>query len=706
MPTPRLELIITRTADGATTATLHLHLAGRRAELAEDVPITIGDEGLRGLSSLPAAYGGALTNMIFVPALREAWQRALGSAEGSGEQLRVSLSLKGDDRLHALRWELLHDPLRGTPLAYREQVLLSRYLGSEHTGALRAATKPQLRAVIAVSAATGPGMASVDVAGEVERAVTGLGSIPATLIDGHEGRPRATLAALADALRGEVHILYLVCHGAIVQGQPMLYLERQPGEPALPIAGSDLVRQSADLARRPLLIVLASCRSAGDTYQVLATVGPQLARTGVGAVLGMQGDVPMELVATLIPRLFTELGRDGQIDRALAAARAALPADRPWWMPTLWMALNDGALWHTPDTAAVRGAGVFQVPYTVNPLFRGRDAELDQLAQALLSETSGTAAVLPALAGTGGIGKTQLASEFAHRYRDDFPGGVFWISMAQPESVAAQVAAAGGPGGLDLPGWSGLDFEGKIAAVRRAWNEPVRRLLVFDNLEDPQLLQEWRPTSGGARVLITTRRGVWTATSGVQAVRLATLARPESIRLLLTPRYGVQVETVLAEPAVAAEADAICMTVGDLPLALALAGAYLEQTPSLPLAGYRQRLAEALLVHPSLDAELEEGLPTRHATSVAATIALSYQQLDAAKSTDALALTLLQGMAYLAPIPIPQRLLVRLADRDPDDEGQAAEVDAPLRRLAVVGLVELLPESGVAMHRLTATFMR
>ncbi|NTU81952.1 MAG: tetratricopeptide repeat protein, partial [Chloroflexales bacterium] len=501
----------------------------------------------------------------------------------------------------------------------------------------------------------------------------------------------------------------------------VLYLERQAGEPALPIAGADLVHQIADLARRPLLIVLASCRGAGDTNQVLSAVGPGLARAGVGAVMAMQGDVPMDLVAALTPRLFGELSRDGQIDRALAAARSALPTDQPWWMPVLWMAVNDGALWQTPERAPVRGAGVFQVRYPMNPLFRGRDTELEQLAEVLLGEPIGPAAALPALAGTGGIGKTQLASEFAHRHRDDFPGGIFWINMAQPETVASQVAAAGGPGGLDLPGWSGLDFEGKIAAVRRAWNEPVRRLLVFDNLEDPHLLQEWRPTSGGARVLLTTRRGVWTATSGVQAVRLATLARHESIRLLLTPRYGAQVETVLAEPAVAAEAGAICEEVGDLPLALALAGAYLEQTPSLSLAGYHRRLAEMLLAHRSLEAELEEGLPTQHAASVAATIALSYNQITSsstpkqglsawvAKLTRAKpgeALRLLQRIAQLAPAPIPQRLLVRLAERDPNNESQASEVDAPLRRLATVGLVDLLDTGSVAIHRLIATFVR
>jgi hypothetical protein len=62
----------------------------------------------------------------------------------------------------------------------------------------------------------------------------------------------------------------------------------------------------------------------------------------------MRGAVPIALVEAFAPRLFAELERDGQIDRAVAAARAALPAALPWWLPTLWMAVRDGALWHEP----------------------------------------------------------------------------------------------------------------------------------------------------------------------------------------------------------------------------------------------------------------------------------------------------------------------------------------------------------------------
>jgi hypothetical protein len=362
MSTTDLELTIARAVDGATTADLRVTLPGRRADLAMGVPLDLDDTLLLSMATRPALYGASLSEMVFAPALREAWQRALGYAEGAGERLRLRLSLEGDDGLHAIRWELLRDPLRATPLAYRETVALSRYLGSDHLGPIHAAGRPQLRAVVAVSAAAGPGMAAVDVAGEVARARAGLGHIPATVLDGRAGRPGATLAALADALRGEAHILYLVCHGALAQGQPYLYLERPAGQPDRPIPGADLVRQIADLARRPLLVVLASCQGAGDTYHTLAAVGPQLARAGVGAVIAMQGDVPMELVAALTPRLFAELGRDGQIDRALAAARAALPADSPWWMPALWMAVSDGALWReeprAPQTSPAPDGGI------------------------------------------------------------------------------------------------------------------------------------------------------------------------------------------------------------------------------------------------------------------------------------------------------------------------------------------------------------
>ncbi|HET7077756.1 MAG TPA: hypothetical protein VFM49_09950, partial [Chloroflexia bacterium] len=99
--------------------------------------------------------------------------------------------------------------------------------------------------------------------------------------------------------------------------------------------------------------------------------------------------------------------------------------------------------YHLPATPS--SAPPFVVPYPRNPLFTGRDAELARLTEWL------DAGQCVAVVGTGGLGKTQLAAEYAHVARDRYPGGVFWLNMEKAEGIAGQVAALAGPGGLNLP---------------------------------------------------------------------------------------------------------------------------------------------------------------------------------------------------------------------------------------------------------------
>lgn len=352
----------------------------------------------------------------------------------------------------------------------------------------------------------------------------------------------------------------------------------------------------------------------------------------------------------------------------------------------------------------------FHIPHLPNPLFCGRDGEIAALAQMLVAEPEADdrARAVPALVGTGGIGKSQLAAEWAYRFRNAFPGGVFWIAMEDPKLIVAQVANCGSPAGLDLAGWAAMDIEQRAAAVRRAWQEPVRRLLIFDNLEEPKLLQTWRPRGGGARVLVTSRRMVWSAASGVVPLPLRSLHRASSVRLLLAPRAQANQDDVdqwLADPGIASAADAIAAEVGDLPLALALAGAYLEANPSISLAEYCKQLREHAHTHPSLNTALEEGLPTSHAESITTTIALSYEQLNPVDGRDTLARTLLLRAAQLAPEPLPRSLLARLAERDTADASQAMEIDTALRRLAALGLIDL-SATAISIHRLIGAYAR
>lgn len=371
-----VELSIDRRIDGTATVSMRVDLPHQRVDPVRDVPVNIDQPALTALTNDPDGYGAALAAMVFPPPLREAWREARGYADGRGEPLRIRLALDGDDALHAIRWELLRDPADSSPLAYSERTRLSRFLPTASYQPLQRVGRPELRAVVAVAnpAWLPRELAPLAVADEVARARRGLAELRTAVVDGQRGRPAATLPAIVDALRDGAHILYLICHGARIAGEPYLYLERESGEPERPIAAGSLAQTIARLERRPLLVVLASCRSAGDAYETLTAVGPRLAGDGVGAVIAMQGDVPLELVAELTPRLFAELRRDGQIDRALAAARSALPAGAPWWMPTLWMTVRDGALWHSaaghppgappqpPEaTAGALGAGAVQI---------------------------------------------------------------------------------------------------------------------------------------------------------------------------------------------------------------------------------------------------------------------------------------------------------------------------------------------------------
>ena len=130
-------------------------------------------------------------------------------------------------------------------------------------------------------------------------------------------------------------ILYLVCHGALIDGnKPMLYLVGEDGKTQA-VPGNDLVTRISDLDRPPRLVVLASCQSAGsgdDAHSndegALAALGPRLTETSVPAVVAMQGNVTIGTAAAFMQVFFKQLQMDGQIDRAMAAARGAV-SDRP-----------------------------------------------------------------------------------------------------------------------------------------------------------------------------------------------------------------------------------------------------------------------------------------------------------------------------------------------------------------------------------------
>jgi tetratricopeptide (TPR) repeat protein/transcriptional regulator with XRE-family HTH domain len=336
-----------------------------------------------------------------------------------------------------------------------------------------------------------------------------------------------------------------------------------------------------------------------------------------------------------------------------------------------------------------------RMPLTRNPLFVGRRPDLRAIAASLWSGRADAGGQVIAATGMAGLGKTQLLSEFVHRYGRYFAGGVFWLSFASPAEVPLEVAACGGRGYLGLrDDFASLSLEDRVTLVRAAWRDAVPRLLVFDNCEDEELLVEWRPPSGGCRVLLTSRRADWDPALGVQSLRLETLPRPESVALLRRFRPDLPAgETGLHD--VAAE-------VGDLPLALHLAGSFLhryraELGPSEYLAELRRpgAVAHVSLRGQGLAAELS---PTRHVQSVAQTFAMSHASLDCSDEIDRRARALLAGSAWLAPgEPIPRDVLLG------SGEERRWLADA-LARLDALGLVDA-PAEDVRLHRLVVDFV-
>src|SRR5215213_6891404 len=374
-----LELGLSRRDGGSYGLDLRFSQPGSDADIRpmRDGAVQIDAAQLSELAFDAEGYGRALSASLFAdPAVRAAFAQARSSAASLDVPLRLRLLVgPSAPELHSLRWETLRDPEDDAPLLNGEQILFSRYLNSGDWRPVKLRPKGELRALVAVANPSDLAkykLAAVDVAGELERARVGLGDIPVALL-GELERARAgpgdipvttlsadsqggftTLNNLAARLRDGFDILYLVCHGALVRGEPRIWLEDEAGATAV-VSGAELVQRLQELAERPRLIVLASCQSAGTGEDApgadgaaLAALGPRLAEAGIPAVLAMQGQVTMRTVAQFMPVFFRELQRDGQIDRAMAVARGAIRARDDAWMPVLIMRLKSGRIWYIP----------------------------------------------------------------------------------------------------------------------------------------------------------------------------------------------------------------------------------------------------------------------------------------------------------------------------------------------------------------------
>jgi hypothetical protein len=314
-----------------------------------------------------------------------------------------------------------------------------------------------------------------------------------------------------------------------------------------------------------------------------------------------------------------------------------------------------------------------------NPGFTGRDQMLADVRGALLG---GGRAVVQALAGMGGVGKTQLAAEYAYRFASGYDV-VWWIAAEQAALIGEQVAALGEELGCAGPD---TDLGGTQRAVLGELRRRDRWLLVFDNAESPEDLAPWLP-GGAGHVLITSRVRGWAEIAVPVGVDM--LARAESVAILRDRVPG------LAD----GEADLVAAALGDLPLAVAQAAGYLAET-GMPAGEY------AGLVGPRAAQLLGEGRPSSYPRPLAAATVLALDRLAAQNPAAA---EVVRICAFLAPEPVPAQWFTGAAAQLP--AGLADEAADPVAWRQILGQVSRsalarADPGGLLMHRLTQAIIR
>ncbi|GII52397.1 hypothetical protein Pth03_07860 [Planotetraspora thailandica] len=271
-----------------------------------------------------------------------------------------------------------------------------------------------------------------------------------------------------------------------------------------------------------------------------------------------------------------------------------------------------------------------------NPNFTGRDELLVQLRQSMNTVTA-VVAQPQTLQGLGGVGKTQLAIEYAWQYRSHYDL-VWWISAEQHMLVPSSLAGLARP--LGLPSVAATGVEQATQNVLRALQSgvPYRRwLVIFDNAEEPDFILKLIPRGPG-HVLITSRNSSWS--DHESTIEVDVFSRVESVAFL-RKRLGREVED--------SEAEQLAEKLGDLPLALEQAGALQRQT-AMSVDEYVD------LLDKQTNRLLNLNKPASYPQSMTAAWRLSVSQLE-----DRLpeAVDLLRCCAFFGPEPIPRDVFRR-----------------------------------------------
>ncbi|MFI8179183.1 FxSxx-COOH system tetratricopeptide repeat protein [Actinacidiphila glaucinigra] len=330
-----------------------------------------------------------------------------------------------------------------------------------------------------------------------------------------------------------------------------------------------------------------------------------------------------------------------------------------------------------------------------NDRFTGRDPVLEKLHDLLTA--GGDEGARCSLYGISGVGKSQIAQEYAHRFGNAYDV-VYWVSASYRGTAREQLAQLADRLGLPV----GQEIGDRIRAVHEALRigRPYGRwLLVFDGADYMDQVEDLIP-EGRGHVLLTTLTRDWSATGRTQEIEVLPFLREESVAYALrrAPRLT------------SGEADDLADAVEDLPLLLAQTAAWLDTNP-MPAREYV--------------ALIRRGEPSQVGIGIGENYPMSFQTswsitLNTLRDRTPEAAELLKVLAFFSPDAIPVRLIQSARARDLPEHLATLAADpigwhTALRRLSEATAVRLDYEttSGqetvvdtVQMHKLYHGFLR
>ena len=183
-----------------------------------------------------------------------------------------------------------------------------------------------------------------------------------------------------------------------------------------------------------------------------------------------------------------------------------------------------------------RGLNLFDTPDMADGLFIGRDTELEQMENILLSHSNYSTRKVLILGGMGGIGKTQLAITYAKRHSSSY-SSAFWLNASSKTALLTSLRRLA-PQILPEAG-DRLNDEAILIQVS-AWLSQLdnnRWLLIFDNYDDPDQfnIREYYPSVAHGSIIVTTRQR--DRVNG-EEIHLQPMAQEEESLRILATRSG------------------------------------------------------------------------------------------------------------------------------------------------------------------------